>query len=101
VFVAEIACIMCTAVVGIAIETRWPPVNTVLIQIEGSTVLRRIELNALRCPVCGGNTAATEVTPRLLRRERVNWQQDRPRVGRPPKWLAAARAAALPSDRTA
>ena len=36
VFVAEIACIMCTAVVGTAIDTRWPPVLTVLIEFEGS-----------------------------------------------------------------
>jgi hypothetical protein len=27
VFVAEIACIMCTVVVGTAIDTHWPPVR--------------------------------------------------------------------------
>jgi hypothetical protein len=101
VFVAEIACIMCTAVVGTAIDTRWPPVLTVLLELEGSRVLRRVELDRLRCPHCGGNTEATEVTPRLLRRDRVDWRLDRPRVGRPPKWLAAQRAAARPSNRTA
>jgi hypothetical protein len=101
VFVAEITCIMCTAVVGTAIDTRWPPVHAVLIEMEGSSALRRVALNQLRCPVCGGNTEATEVTPRLLRRERANWQQDRPRIGRPPKWLAAAREAARRSDRIA
>jgi hypothetical protein len=29
VFVAEIACILCNRAVGMAIDTRWPPVNTV------------------------------------------------------------------------
>ena len=101
VFVAEIACIMCTAVVGTAIDTRWPPVLTVLIEFDGSRVLQRVELDRLRCPQCGGNTAATEVTPRLLRRDRLDWRLDRPRLGRPPKWLAALRATASPSDRTA
>jgi hypothetical protein len=89
VFVAEIACIMCTTVVGTAIDTRWPPVLTVLIEFEGARVLRRVGLDQLRCPTCGGNTEATEVTPRLLRRERVDWRLERPQVGRPPKWLTA------------
>ena len=70
VFVAEIACIMCSRTVGTAIDACWPPAGSVLLQAEGSTVLRRIQLNRLRCPDCGGNTEATEVTTRLLRRER-------------------------------
>jgi hypothetical protein len=103
VFVAEIACIMCTRVLGTAFDTRWPPLNTVLIQIEGSAVLRRVELSQLRCDVCGGNTSPTEVTTRLLRRERaIDWQREQPRRGRPPKWLVAerARARATASRRT-
>src|SRR4030081_3185577 len=70
VFVAEVTCVMCSRLVGTAVETHWPPVNSVLIQVEGSAVLRRIALQRLRCPDCGGNTAPTEVTTRLLRRER-------------------------------
>src|SRR6266568_1971999 len=92
VFVAEIACILCARVVGTAIDTRWPPLSTVLIQTEGSAVLRRVELTRLRCEVCGGNTSATEVKRRLLRRERaIDWQREQPRRGRPPKWLLAER----------
>jgi hypothetical protein len=94
VFVAEIACILCTRVLGTAIDTRWPPLNSVLIQMEGSAVLRRLDLARLRCDVCGGNTSATEVTTRLLRSERaIDWQREQPRRGRPPKWLVAERAA--------
>ena len=95
VFVAEVTCVMCSRLVGTAVETHWPPVNSVLIQVEGSAVLRRIALRRLRCPDCGGNTAPTEVTTRLLRRERpIDWQQDQPRRGRPPTWLVAQRATA-------
>jgi len=95
VFVAEIACLLCTRVIGTAIDVRWPPLTTVLIQREGSTVLRRVELSRLRCGDCGGNTAATEVTRRLLRREGpVDLESDHPRRGRPPKWLVAQRIAA-------
>lgn len=103
VFVAEIACMMCTRVLGTAIDTRWPPLNTVLIQIQGSNLLRRVELGRLHCDVCGGNTSATEITARLLRRERASdWQDDQPRRGRPPKWLVEERARrAAASTRTA
>ena len=37
VFVAEIACIMCTAVVGTAIDTRWPPVHIGAHRVPGIT----------------------------------------------------------------
>jgi hypothetical protein len=95
VFVAEIVCIMCSRRVGTAVDTGWPPTGSVLIQAEGSTVLRRIQLNRLYCPDCGGNTQATEVTTRLLRRERpMNWHDDQPHRGRPPKWLVEQRTAA-------
>jgi hypothetical protein len=101
VFVAEITCILCAREVGIAVDTRWPPAGTVLIQMEGSTVLRRVELRRLRCPDCGGNTSTDEVTTRLLRRERtIDWRnEERPRRGRPPKWLVEQRKAAAMSER--
>jgi hypothetical protein len=48
----------------------------------------------LRCPVCGGNTAADEVTVRSVRLEGpTDWKADRPRRGRPPKWLVEQRQA--------
>ena len=102
VFVAEIACIMCSRVIGTAVDTRWPPVYSVLIQVEGARVLRRVELSRLRCPDCGGNTSSTEVTARLLRREGpIDWRKNGPRRGRPPKWLVAQRAANASQDRCA
>jgi hypothetical protein len=90
---------MCNRAIGTAVSTFWPPVESVLIQLEGSKELRRVLLSRLRCPDCGGNTEAAEVTKKFLRRERpVDWQRDRPQRGRPPKWLVALRATAADVD---
>jgi len=95
VFAAEITCLMCSRTVGTAVDIRWPPISTVLVRFEGWTVFRRVSLHQLRCSDCGGNTAPTEVTIRKLRRERpLDWQNEQPHRGRPPKWLVAQRQAA-------
>lgn len=96
VFVADITCILCSRGIGTAVAPNWPPVISVLIQLEGSHVLRRIALEWLRCPDCGGNSAPSEVTTRLFRHEHpIDWQQEQPRRGRPPKWLVAQRTAGV------
>src|SRR5260370_29799583 len=85
VFVADITCILCSRLIGTAVDPYWPPVCSVLIQLEGSSALRRIALDRLRCPDCGGNTPPTEVTKRLLRPEPPSdLQQEQPRPRRPP-----------------
>ena len=94
VFVADITCILCSREIGTAVAPKWPPVISVLVQLEGSAVLRRIALDRLRCPDCGGNSAPSEVTTRLFRHERpIDWQEEQPRRGRPPRWLIAQRTA--------
>jgi len=100
VFVADITCILCSREIGTAVAPNWPPVISVLVQLEGSAVLRRIALDRLRCPDCGGNSAPSEVTTRLLRHERpIDWQEEQPRRGRPPRWLVAqSTAGGPPSD---
>ena len=97
VFVADITCILCSREIGTAVAPNWPPVISVLVQLEGSPVLRRVALDQLRCPDCGGNSAPSEVTTRLLRHERpIDWQEEQPRRGRPPRWLVAQRTAGGP-----
>ena len=99
VFAAEITCLMCSRTVGTAVDAQWPPTTAVLFQLEGSKVFRRVPLHQLRCPDCRGNTAPTEVEIRTLRRERpVDWHNERPHRGRPPKWLVAQRQAACPES---
>jgi DNA-directed RNA polymerase subunit N (RpoN/RPB10) len=94
VFVAEIACLLCGRVLGTAVDTRWPPVATVVIKLPGSATFQRLALDRLCCRECGGNTAPTEVRRRAIRGERpVDWQSDRRRLGRPPKWPVARRTA--------
>jgi len=96
VFAAELTCLMCSRTLGTAVDTHWPPLSDVLCRFEGSNVFRRVPLHQLRCPDCGGNTTPTEVTKRTLRRERpVDWRNERPHRGRPPKWLVEQREAAL------
>jgi len=95
VLAAELACLMCGRTIGTAVDIRWPPIGSVLVRFEGSAVFKRVALHQLRCWDCGGNTAPTEVTIRTLRRERpLDWQNDQPHRGRPPKWLVEQRQAA-------
>jgi hypothetical protein len=97
-FVAEIACLLCARPVGTARANRWPPTGLVLFQpASSSTASPLATIWRLRCPVCGGNTAVNELTVRTVRLEApIDWQADRPRLGRPPKWLVRLRQAGGP-----
>jgi hypothetical protein len=98
-FIADIACLPCGRPVGTVRTDRWPPKGPVLFQPAGSSNAHPLSnIWRLRCPVCGGNTAADEVTVRTVRIEGpTDWKADRPRRGRPPKWLVELRQAG-PSD---
>ncbi len=84
-FIAEIACLPCAT-------------GPVLFQPAGLSTARPLaNIWRLRCPVCGGNTAADEITVRTVRLEGpTDWKADSPRRGRPPKWLALLRQAGGP-----
>ncbi len=96
--VAEITCLLCARPVGTARADRWPPTGPVLFQPAGSSTARSLPtIWRLRCPVCGGNTAADDITVRTVRLEGpTDWKADRPRRGRPPKWLVVLRQAGGP-----
>jgi hypothetical protein len=96
VIVAELACLMCARPIGTATTDCWPPRGPVRFKPTESTTTHRLGTWwRLRCPTCGGNTAATELVVRTARVEPpTDWQADRPRRGRPPAWLAAQRLAA-------
>src|SRR5205823_2328234 len=98
-FIADIACLPCGRPVGTARSDHWPPKGPVLFQPAGSSNAHPLSnIWRLRCPVCGGNTAADEVTVRRVRIESpTDWKADPPRRGRPPKWLVELRQAG-PSD---
>ena len=60
-----------------------------------STTERQLPtVSRLRCPLCGGNAIVDELDVRTLRLEApIDWRAERPRRGRPPKWLAQQRQA--------
>jgi hypothetical protein len=100
VLVAEIACLMCARSIGTILADRWPPRRSVLFTTPESTRARPLATWwQLRCPIGGGNTAATEVEVHTVRHEPPpDWQDDPPRRGRPPAWLVAQRQAARQAD---
>lgn len=54
---------------------------------------RTLAWSALRCPRCSSGSLFVDEPEIVVRRiERVDWEVDRPRRGRPPRWLVAQRA---------
>ena len=91
-FVAEIVCLLCGRDTGTAMAEHWPPTGPILFQPPDAP--RPSVVRAwwrVRCPACGGNTTAAEVTRRTIRVETVDWNAESPRRGRPPKWLVEQR----------
>jgi hypothetical protein len=91
---------MCARSIGTILADRWPPRGSVLFTSPESTRARPLATWwRLRCPICGGNTAATEVEVHTVRHEPPpDWQDDPPRRGRPPAWLVAQRQAARQAE---
>jgi hypothetical protein len=98
VLVAEIVCLLCGRSTGTALAEHWPPTGPILFRppdAETPAVVRAWW--RLRCAICGGNTAASEVTTRTVRLEPAHdWREEKPRRGRPPRCLAELRQAREP-----
>ena len=90
----EFGCLMCSRDFGIVVCTSLPVCGTVTIHQPGGL---RIEiavgqLRFLRCPTCGGSILPTEIIREEVRVERrIDWSEERPKRGRPPKWLVEQR----------
>lgn len=90
----EFGCLMCSRDFGILVCTSLPVYGTLTIQQPGGF---RIEiavdqLRFLRCPTCRGSILPTEIIREEVRVERrIDWSEDRPKRGRPPKWLVEQR----------
>ena len=85
---------MCSRDFGILVCTTLPLWGDVtILQPGGFRVQVAVEeLRFLRCAICGGSVLPTEVTREEVRVERrIDWSQERPRRGRPPKWLVEQR----------
>jgi len=94
-FVVELACILCSREVGVFQSATWPAPMTV--QISQAAAAPRIvaDWRQLRCENCGGSILPSDIERRTVRIEsRIDWESDKPRRGRPPKWLADQRSRA-------
>jgi hypothetical protein len=57
---------------------------------RGSTV-PQVGVGRMRCPRCGGSLYVDQVEIVDRRIEPIEWEDDGPRRGRPPKWLVEQR----------
>ena len=90
----EFGCLMCSRDFGILVCATLPLCGAVTILQPGGFRIQMAvnQLRFLRCAICGGSILPTEITREEVRVERrIDWSQERPRRGRPPKWLVEQR----------
>jgi hypothetical protein len=91
---AELRCYLCGETCGVLAAPPAPTMPRVarFASADGSPA-RMLAWSALRCPRCSsGSLFVDEPQIVVRRREHVDWAADRPRRGRPPRWLVALRA---------
>jgi hypothetical protein len=89
---ADLKCYLCGASAG-SIERERATTST-QVALERSGVVGLIgawETSRLRCPRCGGSVYVDQVEIVDRRYEPVDWEDEGPRRGRPPKWLVEQR----------
>lgn len=93
-FEADVSCMHCGHVAG---TLRRPggvsQAPSTFRALDGGSPLAVQRLSTLRCRRCQGPLYAEEFQARY-EHPRVDFSEDRPRRGRPPKWLVEARQAA-------
>src|SRR5215208_7928464 len=82
---ADLKCYMCGATAG-------------SIERERGTSPSPIGVGRQRCPRCGGSLYVDQVEIVDRRFEPVEWEDEGPRRGRPPKWLVEQRRRKHESD---
>jgi hypothetical protein len=89
---ADLKCYMCGATAGSIERERGSTDVTVALQ-RGEQVgfIGSWETSRLRCPRCGGSIYVDQVEIVDRRIEPIEWEDEGPRRGRPPKWLVEQR----------
>jgi DNA-directed RNA polymerase subunit RPC12/RpoP len=88
----DLKCYLCGAAVGSIERERGSTGPTVSIQSgERVGMIDAWETSRLRCPRCGGSVYVDQVEIVDRRVEPVEWEDEGPRRGRPPKWLVEQR----------
>jgi hypothetical protein len=89
---ADLKCYMCGATAGSLERERGSTTPQVAIERAGRVgSIVAWETSRLRCPRCGGSVYVDQVEIVDRRTEPVEWEDDGPRRGRPPKWLVEQR----------
>jgi len=89
---ADLKCYMCGATAGSLERERGSTAPQVAIERAGRVgSIVAWEASRLRCPRCGGSVYVDQVEIVDRRTEPVEWEDDGPRRGRPPKWLVEQR----------
>jgi len=89
---ADLKCYMCGATAGSIERERDSSVPTVAIQRAGHVgQIVAWEASRVRCPRCGGSVYVDQVEIVDRRIEPLEWEDEGPRRGRPPKWLVEQR----------
>lgn len=97
---ADLKCYMCGALAGSIESERGSAQPTVAIQRGGTVgMMGAWETSRLRCPRCGGSVYVDQVEIVDRRVEPIEWEDDGPRRGRPPKWLVEQRRRKRERDR--
>ena len=98
VFHVDLVCLLCGRALGVLKTKRWPSRAPALFSPAGqSQAVAIVDWCCLRCPTCRGNVYPDEVST-VWEYPPVRWDEERPRRGRPPKWLLAQRQAAHIAD---
>jgi hypothetical protein len=89
---ADLKCYLCGAGAG-SIERERDVKQTRMAITRAGTVgtIAASDTSRLRCPRCGGPVYVDEVDIIDRRSEPVEWEDEGPRRGRPPKWLVEQR----------
>src|SRR2546430_3256953 len=89
---ADLKCYMCGATAGSIERERDSTTPRVAIAHGGRVrTIGSWETSRLRCPRCGGSVYIDQVEIVDRRIEPLEWEDEGPRRGRPPKWLVEQR----------
>jgi hypothetical protein len=89
---ADLKCYMCGASAGSLERERGSPAGRMAIERGGKLGTIAVwDTSRLRCPRCGGSIYVDQVEIVDRRVEPIEWEDDGPRRGRPPKWLVEQR----------
>lgn len=88
----DLKCYMCGATAGSIERERGSTVPRVALERAGDVgLIDAAQTSRLRCPRCGGSVYVDQVQIVDRRIEPVEWEDEGPRRGRPPKWLVEQR----------